>query len=215
MTDEGTEELAAPQRRATAFRLRRDLILGAAVLLIFVLATRNHSGPVDAGPTAAPTTTAASSLVPQSAGTAALAIYPVPDRHAGNFAHCPLHLECQHLAGTTLGIRAALQAAFPGARVVQAQTTRIYVKGYGTALWRSNVQAMVGDQLLRLRLQPRSPDDGQLHSSSRFGGHATTHWEGVQNQLRVVIDVVSPVGGAGPLAAIEQLARDARLTSPW
>ena len=209
MTDGGTEDLAAPERRATAFRLRRDLTLGAAVLFIFVLATRHHGGHDGAGPTSGPTTTTASSAVPQSAGTAAPASYPAPARH------CPLHLECQRLAATTLGIRDALQAAFPGARVVHAQTTRIAAKGYGTALWTSNVQAMVGDELVRLRVQPRRPDDKHLHGLSVSGGHAITHWASVQRQIRVVIDVVAPADSTTPLAAIEQLARDARLGSPW
>jgi hypothetical protein len=214
VTVDGAEELAQPERRTTARRLRLELVVGAAVLLGILLVTRHHHGStVDAGPTSGPTAT--SSRVPASVGTAALAIYPVPDRHAGDVAHCPLHLECQRVSAPTLGIREALQDAFPGARVEHAQTTRIDVKGYGTALWTSNLQARVGDELVRLRVQPRSPDDKQVHGSSLFGGHAITHWESVQNQVRVVIDVVSPADSATPLTAIEQLARDARLTSPW
>jgi hypothetical protein len=220
MTDDGAEELSKPQRRSAISRLRKELALGAAVLFVILLVTRQHGNDGAAGPSPSPSLaptpprTTSTSPAPQSLDTGTLAVYPVPNQHVGNFERCPQELPCEHFADVTLGIRAALHDAFPGVHVLRARTTRIDVKGYGTALWSSTVRARADADLIRLRVRPRSPADRQVTDSARSGGHEITHWESVQNQLRVVIDVVGPAGPA-PLTAIEQLARDARLVSPW
>jgi hypothetical protein len=219
MTDGGAEELAQPDRRPLVRRLRLDLALGAAVLLVILLVTRHHHGsgaPASTpAPSTTPTATVPGSAVPHSLGTGTLAVYPVPNQHAGAFEDCPDGLPCEHFADVPLGIREALAAAFPAVRVLHAHTTRIDVKGYGTALWRSAVRARAGDELIRLRVQPRSPGDRQRQGTEVSAGRVITHWASVQNQLRVLIDVVAPAAAPPVLPAVEQLARDARLSSPW
>jgi hypothetical protein len=226
MTDpDGVEELAQPGRRRSRRALRRDLALGAILLFAVVLVTR-HGGGGGAGPTPTPTptgstthsgsTTAAPVVAPSDpAVTGSLAVYPVPDRHAGDAARCPAGFACQVWHGMTVPAQDALQGAFPGARVVRARTERIYVANYGQALWTADVQARAGDEVLRLRLQPRSPDDGEQHGTTLFNGHAITHWESVLDQLRVVIDVIAPADRPASLSAIGRLARDTRLLTSW
>jgi hypothetical protein len=210
-SDEGAEELARPGRRASVRRLRLDIAVAAAVLIGVVLLTRHYG---NSGPAAPAPTPSASTAPPVGTSSAVSAPNPFSN-HAGRVARCPEGLRCERFAGATLGMHAALAAAFPSFRVLHARTMRIDVPGYGTALWRSDVQARAGDEIVRLRVQLRGPDDGERHGTKVLGARSITHWEGVLRQLRVVIDVVAPANGPAPLAAVEQLARDARLASPW
>jgi hypothetical protein len=215
VTDDRAEELPQPQRRSAVRRLRLDLAFGGAVLVVIVLLTRHHGSSGSATPTPTPTSEVTSSSTPQALDDEPLGVYPVRNRHAGDVARCPAGFDCpvSHLASA--GTRAALEAAFPGARVVTARTVRSVVTGYGQAVWTIEVRARVGASELRMRLQPLSPMDHAQHGTMLFGGHAITHWESMLSQLLVVIDVVAPADNPASLAAIEQLARDARLTSPW
>ena len=214
MTDDGAEELAQPPPRVSARRLRLDLALGAAVLVGIVLLTRPHGNGTGGGSPPTPTATAAASTPPQT-GTAGPAVYPAPYRHVRDVASCPDGSRCQRFAGLTLGTKAALEAAFPGVRVLRARTVRIYVTGYGTAVWTSDIRARAGDQLVHLQVQPGSPEDGVRHRTTLFGGHSITHWETALHQARVLIEVVAPADRPASLAAVGQLAHDARLLSPW
>src|SRR3954451_5089322 len=209
--DDGPEELIAPDRRSRVGRLRVDLAVGGLVLTVVLLLTRHsgHDGSRAPGPSAAPQSAA------HPFGTETLALYPVPNRRAGNAARCPAGFQCVSSSRATSAADAALRDAFPGARIVSAHTVRIFVQGYGQALWTAHVRARDGDQLLQLRLQPRSPNDGERHDSMLFDGRAITHWESVLLQLRVVIAVVAPADHPVSLGAVEQLARDPRLLSSW
>lgn len=216
MTDDGgPEEL--PQQPQRARTLRWNLALAAAVLIVIALLTKHGRDVGTADSTVGPTPTSPTSPsdVPHGLDDEGLAVFPVPDRHAGTVARCPAGFDCPVSHRISAGTRAALYSAFPGVHVVRARTVRTVVVGYGQAIWTQDVRARVGDQLIRLRLQPASPTDHASHSSTLFGGHAITHWESILSQLVVLIDVVAPADSPAPLAAIEQLAHDGRLTSPW
>ncbi|MDT4917878.1 MAG: hypothetical protein QOH89_2578 [Pseudonocardiales bacterium] len=209
--ENGVEELASPERRSTSRRLRLDIAVGGAGLIIVLLLTRHHGGGEPAATTATPTASTSSTARPSDDR---LGVYPVPDRAAGNAARCPDGFDCLESRFASAGTRAALEAAFPGARITSARTVRTVVAGYGQSIWTVDLRAVTGDEVVTLRLQPRSPADVPRHGTGLFGGHAITHWEGFLSQLLVVIDVVAPADHPAPLAAIEQLAGDSRMLSP-
>jgi hypothetical protein len=196
--------------------MRLDIALGGAVLLVLLLVGRHlgSSGTAkstNSSPPSVPTATSTShSLGPQQ-----VAVFPVPDRRAGNAAHCPDGFACPVSRGVTAGTRAALDAAFPGARVISARTVRTVVAGYGQSVWTMDVRARADGTEIRLRVQPLSPEDKPQHGTTLFNGHALTHWESALSQMLVVIDVIGPADVPPPLAAMDQLAHDARMLSPW
>jgi hypothetical protein len=208
VSDDGAEVLAQPQRRGPLLGLA--IVLGAAILLVTIVVTRNHPGSTEAAPTSTPATRTRS---PQPLDQP-LPVYPVPNRRAGDVARCPDGFDCPVSRGATAGTRAALEAAFPGARVLAARTVRAVVQGYGQTVWAMDVRARVGAAELRMRVQPLSPADRPEHRTTLFNGHALTHWQSTLSQVLVLIDVVAPADSPASLSAIEQLARDARLVSP-
>jgi hypothetical protein len=214
--DGGVEELAQPAPRAGVQRLRLDIAVGAAVLFGVLLIVRAQGGgddPVGSAsstPAAQPSSSSASSV---HAGRAPL--FPVQSRQEGNRARCPSGFECPVSPVASAGIQRALKAAFPDAQVVSARVVRSVVEGYGQTIWSADVVARSGGQEIRLRLQPLSPEDHERHSTMLIGGHSITRWEGVLSQLRVVVDVVAPADEPASLAAVEQLAHDAQMLSPW
>jgi hypothetical protein len=220
LTDErGAEELPQPESRSRRVRrLRRDLALGAAVLLVILLVAKNHGDSRTGGRTStsasAPTASTSMTAIPRALDER-LPGHRVPNRNPRTVALCPKGFDCPVSHHITAGARAALEAAFPGARVVYARTVRAFVVNFGQAIWAADVRARIGDELLRLRLQPVSRTDHARHGTTLFGGHAITHWESLLSHLLVVIDVVAPADRPASLTAIDRLAHDTRLTSPW
>lgn len=58
MTDDSTEQ-SREQERARGWQLRRDLLLGAAVVFVLFLIFRHHDGSGNATPTPTPAPTTA------------------------------------------------------------------------------------------------------------------------------------------------------------
>jgi hypothetical protein len=214
--DDGVEELAQPDA-AKLRRLRLDLGIGALVLFAVLLVVKWKGGGDDPTGSAATTTRAPSSsssvATPRSAEPPP--VFPVDTRAEGNRARCPRGFQCPVSPVASAGIQRALEAAFPDVRIVAARTVRSVVTGYGQAIWAADVRARAGDHRITLRLQPLSPQDAEKHSTIVFGGHSITRWEGILSQLLVVIDVVSPADHPASLTAVEQLARDGQMLSPW
>jgi hypothetical protein len=220
--DESVEELAQPDRRSVVRRLRLDLALGGAVLIIVLLLMKRswHSDNDGWTPTPSPsipTSTATTRVpeVPPIVPSVSLAVFPADSRRAGNVARCPAGFTCPVSNIASAGVRAALESAYPGARILSARTVRAIVDGYGQTIWTVDVRARAGAELIQLRIQPVSPEDDEQYTRSLFGGHSITHWESLLSQVLVVIDVVTPADEPASLAAVEQLARDSRMLSPW
>jgi len=55
MTDDDGEQVPEQERRANAWRLRRDLVLGAAVVFVLYLVFRHHDSNGNATHTPSPT----------------------------------------------------------------------------------------------------------------------------------------------------------------
>jgi hypothetical protein len=213
--DNGVEELAQPGLRSGSRRLRLDIAVGAVVLFGILVVVRLQGSDDPAQPAVRSGTGSNSSSPVASASAERPPVFPVDTRREGNLAKCPDGFECPVSKVASAGIQRALEAAFPGVVIVSARTVRSVVEGYGQAIWTADVLARAGEQQIQLRLQPLSPTDPEQNSVSLFNGHSITHWEGVLSQLRVVIDVVAPADRPASLAAVEQLAHDAQMLSPW
>jgi hypothetical protein len=209
------EELDELGARSGSRRLRVDIAIGALVLFGILVVVRLRGGDDPATPATRAGTGSNSSSPVARASAERPPVFPVATRQEGNLAKCPAGFECPVAKVASAGIKRALEAAFPGALIVSARTVRTVVQGYGQAIWAADVLARAGEQQIQLRLQPLSPADPEQHSVSLFNGHSITHWEGVLSQLRVVVDVVAPADRPASLAAVEQLAHDAQMLSPW
>lgn len=221
--DEVEEELPRPRRRQLPRnqRLRLDLGLGVIGLVVVVLignALAHHGGKSSptssAGPGTGKPTPAGTDVVSVGRGAPGALPAPAPG------VRCPRATECITEFGVPLPVRAAVRAAFPGARITSGRTVRLYVKNYGQALTSLDVNARRGPDEIELRLRGVAwtdvgRDDQARAGTTVFDGRRTVQYETPNAQYDVLVQVVTPASRHVAMAPLMRLARDDRLLARY
>lgn len=223
--DEGDVEEELPPRGRRQLprsqRLRLDLGLGVLGLVVAALignALAHHGGKPSStssnGPRTGSPAPAATNAVNVTRGAHGALPAPAPR------ARCPSKTECITYFGVPAPVRAAVAAAFPGARITSGRTVRLYVKNYGQALTSLDVNARRGPEKITLRLRGVAWTDVGRDNQARagttvFDGRRTVQYEAPNAQYDVLVEVVTPASRHVAVAPLMRLARDDRLLARY
>jgi hypothetical protein len=219
--DERDEELPQPPRhrdRPPAQRLRIELALGALLLLGIALiasAIARRGG----GPGGTSTPTPAPTSMPSVPGVVApsdfVTVAPVKGgwipRGPAQAARCPAGLHCVTLHEVSARARAAVQDAFPGARITSSQTVLLTVGRHSEGLWGLGIRARTRDAEVIVQVRVSVSGDHRRWATLHRGGQAVARLERALGDYHVAVRVISPADRPPPRAALERLAHDIRL----